>query len=307
MLWAFRSPIEKRERYFSHLWPQIPPINLVFGGSFSHREPRRSLRSSPRRQKRTTPRQRTPRQRRRARRLRLGPFFFVGHRNPPAAFDFFFAGVCRVDRCVAHDLSPSLLRRPKPREQNDDHDDHPQKNRVRVATPLLVLLLLFLLEPVVVQQSFCGVFCKRTTPTRKRRLRSFFGTQKAQREKSNVVDKKEEIFDDTLNVTQGQKSFRFLSLSSGASFLFHKTKTQKLRSRDIKPDAEERERERERERDRQRERQRSESRRTKRRGKKHSSSRDGDVGGVVFGRLFRARKRRRHTEEDKEDDDEWET
>ena len=92
MLWAFRSPIEKRERYFSHLWPQIPPINLVFGGSFSHREPRRSLRSSPRRQKRTTPRQRTPRQRRRARRLRLGPFFFVGHRNPPAAFDFFFCG-----------------------------------------------------------------------------------------------------------------------------------------------------------------------------------------------------------------------
>ena len=61
-----------------------------------------------------------------------------------------------------------------------------------------------------------------------------------------MVDKKEEIFDDTLNVTQGQKSFRFLSLSSGASFLFHKTKTQKLRSRDIKPDAEERERERER-------------------------------------------------------------
>ena len=153
MLWAFRSPIEKRERYFSHLWPQIPPINLVFGGSFSHREPR-SLRSSPRRQKRTTPRQRTPRQRRRARRLRLGAFFFVGHRNPPAAFDFFFARFCRVDRCLAHDLSPSLLRRPKPREQNDDHDDHPKKNRVRVATPLvlllLLLLLLFLFEPVVV-------------------------------------------------------------------------------------------------------------------------------------------------------------
>ena len=149
-MWAFRSPIEKRERYFSHLWPQIPPINLVFGGSFSHREPRRSLRSSPRRQKRTTPRQRTPRQRRRARRLRLGAFFFVGHRNPPAAFDFFLARFCRVDR-LAHDLSPSLLRRPKPREQNDDHDDHPKKNRVRVATPLvLLLLLLFLFEPVVV-------------------------------------------------------------------------------------------------------------------------------------------------------------
>ena len=78
----------KKRRYFSHLWPQIPPINLVFGGSFSHREPR-SLRSSPRRQKRTTPHQRTPRQRRRARRLRLGAFFFVGHRDPPAAFDFF--------------------------------------------------------------------------------------------------------------------------------------------------------------------------------------------------------------------------
>ena len=141
----------KERRYFSHLWPQIPPINLVFGGSFSHREPR-SLRSSPRRQKRTTPRQRTPRQRRRARRLRLGAFFFVGHRNPPAAFDFFFARFCRVDRCLAHDLSPSLLRRPKPREQNDDHDDHPKKNRVRVATPLvlLLLLLLFLFEPVVV-------------------------------------------------------------------------------------------------------------------------------------------------------------
>ena len=155
----------KRERYFSHLWPQIPPINLVFGGSFSHREPR-SLRSSRRRQKRTTPRQRTPRQRRRARRLLLGAFFFVGHRNPPAAFDFFFA-FCRVDRWLANDLSPSLLRRP-PREQNDDHDDHPKKNRVRVATPLL-LLLLFLFEPVV-QQSFVACFAK--APHRKRLLRS---------------------------------------------------------------------------------------------------------------------------------------
>ena len=197
----------------------------------------------------------------------------------------------------ANDLSPSLLRRPKPREQNDDHDDHPKKNRVRVATPLvLLLLLLFLFEPIVVQQSFCGVFLqKRHTDER-----DFYGVWNAKSAKGKEGGRqKEEIFE-TLNVTQDKSLFVF-SLSLGASFLFHK-KTQ-LRSRDIKPDAEERERER----DRQRERQRSESRRTKRRGKKHSSSRDGDVGGVVFGRRFRARKRRRHTEEDKEDDDEWET
>ena len=103
---AFRSP--KERRYFSHLWPKIPPINLVVG-SFSHRPPRlvarepRSLRSSRRRrrrQKRTTPRQRTPRQRRRAR--LLGAFFVGSHRNPPAAFDFFAKS--RVDR-LAHDAN----------------------------------------------------------------------------------------------------------------------------------------------------------------------------------------------------------
>ena len=115
-----------------------------------------------------------------------------------------------------------------------------------------------------------------------------------------MVDKKEEIFDDTLNVTQGQKSFRFLSLSSGASFLFHKTKTQKLRSRDIKPDAEERERERERETGRERDREARADERND--GKKHRSSRDGGVGGVVFGRRFRARKRRRHKDDDDDDD-----